>query len=111
VKPVPLDLTPEQADEMLPVGTVLPFKPGEVPENWESFEGQSLYARDYPDLYFSLGAAEEIWEAMGGAITSDGILMPGPLTDEETNKLVWGMTMDKAVPMTLALKVRRRVRD
>jgi hypothetical protein len=108
---VPLDLSPDEADDLLPVGTVMPFKPGDVPENWREFNGQKLLRGTHPHLYLRLRDARELWEKMGGSIETHYIVMPGPLTDEETNKLVWGMTMKDSIPMTLALKVERRVRD
>jgi hypothetical protein len=104
---VPLNLTPEQADDVLPVGTVIPFKPGEVPENWEPFEGQTLYRGDYPDLYLHIRRATEVWEQMGGKVGAHFLVLPGPLDHEEANRLVWNATFATPVPMTLALKVRR----
>lgn len=107
--PVPLNLSPEEADERLPVGFINPFPPDSVPDNWVPFDGRVLFGHDYPSLYDSLMRVAQVWERLGGKISANAIVMPGPLTDEEANDLVWGMKVDPPVPMTLALKVRRRV--
>ena len=97
--------------DQLPIGSILPFKPGEVPSNWREFNGDTLTLQEYPTVVAHLFCASKdttrLWERMGGSIKDNKIILPRITSDAEANQLVWGNSYVglKAIPMKVAIKV------
>lgn len=101
--------------DVLPLGSVMPFNPGEVPDNWLAFEGQLIFEHWYPELYESVMSSDEtkdIFKYMGGKIheTSPGnaITLPYVASDRQANLMAWGSSAVnlKPVPMRIAIKAK-----
>lgn len=108
----------------LPVGVMLPFVKGEVPDNWMKLEGQTLSGDDYPTLVFtyreafrdvvpkqySSRLAEAMaweWVSAGGEIHEDRLVLP-TIHDHEAWKYAFGMVEPGPGAPTLvaAIKVK-----
>jgi hypothetical protein len=94
--------------QTVPVGTVLPFLPNEVPEGWEIFDGRAV---DMPEFHAILtngpAMGRQLWHQMGGSINDDGSIgLPNP-TQEEARAHVFGSAPHPEMEIVLAIKAKR----
>lgn len=94
----------------LPLGAILPFPPGEVPEGWEVFDGRFLGNDLYDDLYDVISTAPKqvrnLWRALGGGVKMHGLILPGP-THAEATAMVFGSNAHPEIDFVLAIRAKR----
>lgn len=94
----------------VPLGTILPFPPDNIPEGWEVFDGRWLTYAHYPDLFDVIESApaqvRHIWESMGGTFTHTLIRLPNP-TSAEARAALFGNNPAPEIDFVLAIKAER----
>lgn len=92
----------------MPIFSILPFKPGEVPDGWIEFKGQFIGQGEFPELYEAIKMSQEangLWEDQFNAeILVDGLILPDP-TYEQAALWSMGVSLNPPPPCVLAIKV------
>lgn len=108
----------------LPVGALMPFTKGEVPDGWIQLQGQTLHGDDYPTVVFtyreafrdvvpsqhSSQLAEAMaweWTSNGGEIHEDHLVLP-IIHEHEAWRYAFGMNApgNNAHDLVVAIKVK-----
>ena len=101
---------PIEADiNLLPIGMIVPFPKGEVHKDFLEFNGQTIKRYAWPALSDALelleGEGLELFEAWGGSINKDNILLPD-LKKDQVVEMIWGVKSD-GYDAVLAIRGKR----
>jgi len=102
----------------LPIGSIIPFLRGEVPDGWLELNGDEILWSECPELHNHFerhlsGEGLRLWEGWGGVWAEDPhpeeshILILPKLDRDQVVQMLWGVKYEQAPDVVLAIKASR----